>query len=105
MAQIEKYIPDFCKGIKKEIDSFKSLEELKRIGYVEEFKKSSQVGLNFYRYSVSKGLFKRDFENILIAEYNKGSLWLVIGYIDDFEIIKELPPWKKYEAKYEKKIN
>lgn len=81
MNKIKQYRPAFidCEDDNKEI-IFNTTEELLGIDFVKNF---SQNG-NFYKYSIS--------ENHLMAEYENGYEWWVIGYINNPKEVN-LPKW------------
>lgn len=86
MKTFKKHIPNACKDGNEldEINEFNSLEELLEIPYV----KKQTDRKTFYRYSLS--------ENHLMAEYESGYNWWVLGFINDISNL-DLPKW---EAKY-----
>lgn len=69
------------------VRTFTSLEELLNIEWVDFFRRSP----NFYQYSIDKDATNYGFEYTLLAEYNDGYNWWIIGFIDEYELIKELP--------------
>ena len=83
--KIKQHIPNYCSGIESQIDEFSNLKELKNIKWVNPRHEDE----NFYRFSIS--------EKFLMAEYNEGYDWYVVGYLD--EPIDWLPKW---EAKHKK---
>lgn len=95
MAQIIQYRPNFFTGFHNETKTFNSLEELFNIQWVDNFRKltNEQIDPTFYQYSIIKHIGKKGYVYTLMAEYNKGLNWYVVGIIDDGEIIKELPVW------------
>jgi hypothetical protein len=92
MPTIEQYCPSFFIGFEKATVEFKNLAELMAIPFVSAFSERSPFpkGQPFHRYSVSR----YDAGNlVLMAEYNDGFTWYVVGYLSDD--IKELPNWKE----------
>jgi hypothetical protein len=101
MATIIQYRPSYFSGYENAINEFNSLDELLNIEWVDAFKRlpNDQISPSFHQFSINKWSDQNDHKYVLIAEYKEGFEWWVVGYIDDNEIIKELPIWK---AKYEK---
>jgi hypothetical protein len=64
-----------------------TLEELLALEWVSFWKESPNDGEEFHKYSQSKV----DDGCYLMAEYNKGKSWWVVGYIDEQ---LDLPEWK-----------
>jgi hypothetical protein len=97
MATIKRHRPAYFSGFDDEKSEFNSLTELFNIEWVDNFRKlpNNRVNTNFHRYSVSKSVSSNGY--VLIAEYDNGFEWWVIGFTDDDKIINELPEW---EAKY-----
>jgi hypothetical protein len=100
MAKIKQYKPAFFSGFDKETKEFNSLEELFAIQWVDSFANSSFKNMPplFYRFSVSQ----RPDQIVLMAEFDEGNSWWVVGYIElnnenDQSIINKLPKWKPNE--------
>lgn len=88
MGIIKQYRPDFMSGWKNEEIQFETKEELLNIDWVNNFTKP-QFGIDtFYRFSISKGY-------VLMAEYEEGQAWYVVGYISDSEVINQFPKWER----------
>jgi hypothetical protein len=100
MAQIRQYRPAYFSGFENETRAFTSLKELLNIEWVDNFRKlpNGQIDPNFHRYSISRHSDHKGYEYALMAEYKNGYYWWVVGFVDENEIIKELPVWV---AKYE----
>jgi len=100
MATIRQYRPAYFSGFENETKAFTSLKELLNIDWVDNFRKmpNGQIDPNFHQYSTNKYSDHKGCEYVLMAEYNNGHSWYVIGFMDENEVIKELPAW---EAKYE----
>jgi len=64
--------------------TFDTLKELFEIDWIKQYQKDDN--LEFYRFSLSS--------NILMAEYNKGNKWWVVGYIYGDLCKIDLPIWK-----------
>ena len=92
MAKIKQHRPSYVTGFENEVKEFSSLEELLNIEFVKSFtfQPNGELNLDFHQFSISKELGTY----LLMAEYNKGSNWWVVGYIDDNEITKKLPIWQ-----------
>jgi hypothetical protein len=102
MAQIIQYRPAYFSGFETKTKAFSSLKELLNIEWVDTFRKlpNGQINPNFHQYSVSKHSNHKGYEYVLMAEYNNGYDWYMIGYLDENDIIKELPAWEpKYQTK------
>lgn len=83
MAILEQHIPSFCEGFEPKIGDFKNLQELLEIDFVKDWSKKK----DFYRYSLSSAN--------LMAEFNKGNKWYVIGYLRNYGIdLSNLPRWE-----------
>lgn len=82
--KIKQHIPNFCAGFEPKVEKFKNLEELLNIEWVKHFSELKK----FYQYSVSDRCR-------LMAEYDDGYSWYVIGYLDIglFESMPQLPEW------------
>lgn len=85
MSKIRQYIPSFV-DTEPIYEEFNSLEELKDISFVNRYLNLS----NFYQLSQ----IQYDGEEVihLIAEYDKGSSWKVIGFVTTEKPL-ELPKW------------
>ena len=95
MGEIRQYRPACFSGFENETRVFTSLKELLDIEWVDNFRKSpkGQINTNFYRYSIDIYSDRKGYEYVLIAEYENGYSWCVVGFVDENEIIKELPIW------------
>lgn len=86
MNTIKRHRPSYFTGFEDQIVKFDTVDELLQIGFVANF--ASQE--NFFRFSVTD-------EN-LMAEYNEGYTWWVVGWFE--QPIEGLPQWKpKYRDK------
>jgi hypothetical protein len=95
-GRIIQHIPAYVSGFENKTRGFASLNELLNIDFVNRFRQLPN-GLNdpnFYRFSVSKHSDYEGYEYVLMAELHNGTSWYVIGYLNDTEIIKELPIWE-----------
>lgn len=93
MPTITQYRPAFFDGFENEVNEFNSVEELLRIPWVKQF--SNGEVKNFHRYSVSMPNKKwGESKCHLMAEYDNGAVWWVVGKMDENEIIEELPKWE-----------
>lgn len=78
------------------IETFNTLEELLDIPFIADWKKDN----GFYRYSVGRDLaYRMKLTLMLIAEFDDGYRWFVIGFLDDD--ITELPQFVKKKRKKE----
>ena len=92
-AAIKQYRPGFFTGYENEVKSFNSLEELFAIEFVNNFTKNpiNEPDPRFHKFSKST---PSEDTTILMAEYEEGKVWWVVGYLSDAdEIVKELPLW------------
>ncbi len=71
MNGIRQHIPNFIGGVEPEVVAFETLEELLAIPWVSTWTKLGRR--RFHRWAKSEGC--------LMAEYSRGSYWLVIGYL------------------------
>lgn len=85
-GKIKQYRPNYFSGYENQIESFNSFEQLLNIDFVKKFSNHN----NFYRYSLALGESYED-NNTLMAEYENGSVWWVVGFIDKKTLIYELP--------------
>lgn len=92
MGSIKQYRPAFFTGFENVIKTFSTLEELYAIEFVANFK-DPRSG-TFYRYSLSREQGSSEYPHVLMAEYQEGYVWYVIGYIDESEIAKQIPAWQ-----------
>jgi len=84
MNRIRQHRPAFVTGFENEVVKFNTAEELLEIEFVKNFSRND----NFYRYSLGSGA--------LMAEYEDGYEWWVIGHIDNAEEVN-LPMWMPKE--------
>jgi hypothetical protein len=102
MATIIQHRPGFFSGFQNETKQFSTLEELLAIPFVANFKEDD---MQFHQFSASKYSDKEGYEYSLIAEYKKGYVWYVVGYMDESDIIKQLPEFiAKYPMSKNRKI-
>lgn len=88
MSKIRQYRPNFVTGYDNADVEFNTLEELLNIDFVKNFSAHD----TFLRYSISKDDYKD--EDTLMAEYEGGYEWYVVGFIaTDKEL--DLPIWKE----------
>ena len=88
MAKIRQHQPAFCSAYEKETSEFNSAQSLLNIPWVVNFRKliNGKPYPEFYRHSIADG-------NTLMAEYKNGYSWWVVGFIDNPELVKEMPVW------------
>ena len=86
MGIIKQYKPAFFTGFKKAEVQFETKEELLNIDWVKNFSDPIYGMNHFHQFSVSNG--------ILMAEYDNGGHWHVVGFITDSEVINEFPVWE-----------
>jgi len=86
MPTIRRHVPN-CVDMDDECNpiEFSTVEELLDISFVKSFKDYD----DFHKFSIAD----RFNGPSLMAEYNKGKKWWVIGHIDDASSI-DLPDWK-----------
>ena len=80
MNTIRQHIPNFVDTHVPYESNFNITEELLNIPWVKQWERDSDK--KFYRWSKS--------EELLIAEYDNGNYWWVIGYIKDPKKVKLL---------------
>jgi hypothetical protein len=88
MGTIKQHIPNFVSGFDPVTTEFETLDELLSLDFVKRFNDGDN---SFYRFSVN------DYSTRvhLMAEYDEGRKWWVVGYI--YGIAKDdigLPQWK-----------
>ena len=81
---IRQHIPNFCDGTPIE-SIFYTTEELTNLDWVKRYTEHLK-DYTFCKFSLS--------ENHLMAEYNNGDKWIVVGTIDHPEFVY-LPKWSK----------
>jgi len=87
MPTITQYYPAFVSGFESEVKSFYTKEDLLSIQWVDRFKQD-----DFHRFSLSKS----GSSYVLMAEYEGGAKWFVVGFLNDdeisvMEILKGMP--------------
>ncbi len=109
MATIIQHRPDYVSGFENEKIQFTSVVELLNIKFVDNFKRTfyGNINFDFYRYSISKYSDHKGYEYALMAEFKNGAEWWVVGFIDEYEVIKELPVFEEEEEtnQYIRKIS
>ena len=90
MNRIRQHRPAFVTGFENEVVKFNTTEELLEIEFVKNFSRND----NFCRYSLSTSLGR----GALMAEYEDGYEWWVIGHLDNTEEVN-LPKWMPKEKK------
>ena len=88
--EIKQHRPNYFSGFDTEIVKFDTVDELKEIGFVKNF--SDNLDGKFHQYSLSE--YYTEDTHLLMAEYNKGKTWWVVGYIkgkDIDSIVGKLP--------------
>lgn len=89
-AAIKQYRPGYFTGYENKVENFNSLNELLAIDFVDNFKNTPELS-SFHQFSISE---PSDDTMILMAEYEEGKIWWVVGYLSDAkEIVKDLPAW------------
>lgn len=87
--QIRQHFPSFMDNCKPEIAEFDTANELLAVDFVRN------RGEGFYRFSVSKYIGQGSWGGLLIAEYDQGAKWFVVGYIrDPLPAEFGLPTWQ-----------
>lgn len=78
--KIVQHLPSYVSGFDREVSYFDTIDELLNISWVLKAKEVEY----FHRYSISK-------EHYLMAEFNDGFIWWVIGEISVEKIELPLP--------------
>ena len=97
-STIKQYRPAFFTGFENENNQFESVFELINIKWVDNFIRwpNGDLDPKFHQFSISVSDDHNDV--ILMAEYNEGYSWFVVGYIDKIDHVRDLPEWKpKYK--------
>ena len=91
--KITQYRPGFFSGFKNSIVEFETTEELLNIDFVKKFSKfpNGENDKKFYRYSINE--VNGHNQKFLMAEYDNGYKWWVIGLINESAKV-DLPEWK-----------
>jgi len=84
MNNIRQHRPAYFTGFDNETVQFETADQLLAIGFVCNFRTVE----NFHRFSVALSEFNGA---LLMAEYNDGKKWWVVGYLKDD--VPELPRW------------
>ena len=117
MAKIRQYRPTFVTGFENETVEFDTQKQLLNIKWVKSFSLNhGKRDRNFYRYSLHRDYVREEdiplimklreineeeiYRHILMAEYDNGYEWWVIGYIDDIGNL-DLPNWEFKERRDE----
>ena len=93
MATILQHLPGFVDGTPEQA-TFDTLEELLALPFVAEWRAHAQPwGNAFYRYSLSQDVAGA----FLMAEFDKGAEWYVIGTLTDAVDgrLTSLPRWEE----------
>lgn len=95
MGKITQYRPNFVSGFENDTAHFNSTDELFEIPFVKNFKnEGTSLGSKFFQFSQDEySVSQPEKRFVLLAEYDCGKLWYVVGFTDDNEIIKTLPKW------------
>lgn len=87
-------IPNYVDGVAPKKSNFSNTEELLNIEWINFF----SIYNNFYRFSISrdKGGCGDKLQHILMAEFNNGSKWHAVAFIEDNDIsgIDDMPEWE-----------
>lgn len=81
----------YAAGFDPESITFSSLDDLLEIDFVKSH--TRQAG--FYRYSLNRS--SGTVRNPLLAEYQNGKKWFVIGFIEGDISLLDLPDWKNIQ--------
>ena len=83
MPKICQYFPSFFEGFTPIVQEFKTRDELLAVPFVAQFAKDSR----FHRYSVAG--------KTLMAEYENGQRWFVVGTLESVAEASDLglPKW------------
>jgi len=88
MNKIKQYRPNLVTTTEdNQMVEFETTQELLNIDFVKKFSNRN----NFYRYSLDIDNYFNQYS--LMAEYNDGRDWWVVGFIDNPQDI-DLPKWK-----------
>jgi len=91
MNKIKQYRPNLVTTTEEnKIVSFETTEELLNIDFVKNFSNRD----NFYRFSLSIDNYFN--QHSLMAEYDEGREWWVVGFIDN-PLEVNLPKWMPKE--------
>ena len=77
MASIKQHIPNYVSGVDPETVEFNTLSELLDISFVKHWR--DWTDRSFHQYSVCE----ESWGTVLMAEYNNGTKWWVVGYLKD----------------------
>ena len=95
MARIIQYRPNFVSGFENIISEFNCTDELFAIPFVDNFKLKDFMESKFYQFSYDEySTSQPEKRYVMLAEYDEGKLFYVVGFTDENEIIKTLPRWK-----------
>lgn len=102
MNHIKQHVPGYVNdGEGGEEDNFNTLDELMDLPLIKRYSRDFKNGDGskeiFYRFSYDQDRLPQDgppaYQTVLMAEWNEGKLWRVVGYLDNLEGI-DLPLWK-----------
>lgn len=89
MFTIKQYIPNSFAGVKGKSQEFYTLDQLMSIDFVDAFKAAPE----FYQFSINKNYTAS--EDVLLAEFENGDSWFVVGYISGNGVGLDLAVWDK----------
>lgn len=86
MPEIRRHIPNFVDMDEEEPETvkFSTVKELLEIPFVKSFSDG-----DFHKFSIADD----ESDPLLIAEYNEGRKWYVVGHIDNISNL-DLSEWK-----------
>jgi hypothetical protein len=86
---ITQHRPAYFSGFENEVVRFETLDDLLAIGFVANFRQDMETP--FHRFSLADG-------RMLMAEYDEGHVWWVVGFISDASGL-DLPVWAAKEKR------
>ena len=85
MSEIIQHIPNFCSGIEPDEKTFSTKEELLDVWFVKNYTESP----GFFRMEIDRD----NDRNTLMAIYNGGKTWWVVGFIFGDVSFLDLKEW------------
>ena len=83
----QQHIPSFVSGSNYAVRTFTSTEELLGLPEVKMWKQEPMAGAEFHQFSMNA--------HRLMAEFNGGRKWYVVGFVDEVSIPSiDLPKWE-----------
>jgi hypothetical protein len=84
---IKQYVSAFTDRRNALTVDYFDIKSLLNINFVKHYSEQE----NFFRYSITENVVEHSDEIVLMAEFNNGKNWYIVGYLSDKV---RLPEWK-----------